>query len=554
MWSEKRVPEELYDLEKGPHETVNLAAGGQGVSPMMATPAQNRRTLVIRENMKLVFGVAWLAVLSAFPLHAAQLGSRDATIWLYEEWSLDNSSCEGNPFDVVARVKFSHDESGETRTTEMFYAGDGTWKFRFTATRSGRWDFETAGTDPELNGHSGAVTVRPNPNSKIKGFLTHKGNRFAVPLGDGGRLAAYRFNVYMSRRRFTGTIIGLPEKPDDFRSYLDDAGKHGFDTVFVHVVNNWFRYGALKHSEHDSQNPDPKTFEVLEEAITAAHRRGCRVHIWAWGDESRKWTPIGVGGINGPADRRLQRYIAARLGPLPGWSMGYGFDLHEWTKGPQLDRWSEFLHERMGWDHLLCARGHKLPQRANNINSYDGFGRGVQLTTTAHGPKDYREIVDDLQSDRARPHFYEERHSYLRDGFKLDMDGTRRLLWWQTMAGGMGGFYGFYPDSPHPYPNPEQLRCIRDFWRKRFLLEMVRASGLTDGFCLKTPDDTRYVFYREKTDSVGANLSAARSPLRAVAVDTTKEYREIDLGLLRPADQTIRLPATSDWAVAVGRY
>ena len=124
-------------------------------------------------------------------------------------------------------------------------------------------------------------------------------------------------------------------------------------------------------------------------------------------------------------------------------------------------------------------------ESGNNLNSYDGFGRDVRLATTRHGPRDYLEIVDDLESDRARPHFYEERHSYLRSGFQLDMNGTRRLLWWQTMAGGMGGFYGFYPDSPHPYPSPGQLRCVRHFWQGRFLLDLVRANELTDGYCLK---------------------------------------------------------------------
>jgi hypothetical protein len=472
-------------------------------------------------------------------------------MWLYEEWSLENTSHEGNPFDLDAQVTFSHADSDETRTTAMFYAGDDTWNFRFTGTRLGRWQFETGSADPELDGHRGTITVRPNANPVQKGFLTHQGNQFAIQTGDDGQLKAYRFNVYMNRNQYTGKIMGLPDEMDEFQKFLDDTKQHGFDTVFVHVVNNWFRYGALSHKDHDSRNPDPKTFEALENAITTAHRQGCRVHIWAWGDESRKWTPIGVGGINGPADRRLQRYIAARLGPLAGWSMGYGFDLHEWVKGSQLDDWSNYLHDQMGWDHLLCARGHKLPNRANNINSYDGFGRGVQLTTTSHGPKDYREIVEDLQGDSDRPHFYEERHSYLRDGFQLDMDGTRRLLWRQTMAGGMGGFYGFYPTSPYPYPKPEQMRCVRDFWEKRFQLDMAPANQLTDGLCLKASDNATYVFYKENTRAIEVDLSAATGLMQALAVDTTGEYHEIDLGSFRPGKHTIKLPKLSDWAVVL---
>jgi len=44
--------------------------------------------------------------------------------------------------------------------------------------------------------------------------------------------------------------------------------------------------------------------------------------LWAWGDEQRRMTPKRWG-INGKVDRRLQRYICARLGPLPGWSIAF---------------------------------------------------------------------------------------------------------------------------------------------------------------------------------------------------------------------------------------
>ena len=118
----------------------------------------------------------------------------------------------------------------------------------------------------------------------------------------------------------------------------------------------------------------------------------------------------------------------------------------------------------------------------------------------------------------------------------------------------MGGFYGFYPASPHPYPQPEQMRCVRDFWKGRFLLDMVRANELTDGLCLKTPDNARYVFYKEDAGAIQVDLSAASSPLKAIAVDATKAYREIDLGLLRPLKQTIKLPTSADWAVAAGQF
>jgi len=39
----------------------------------------------------------------------------------YLEWSLNNSSFSGNPYDLVATVTFKHQGTGASHTTEMFY-------------------------------------------------------------------------------------------------------------------------------------------------------------------------------------------------------------------------------------------------------------------------------------------------------------------------------------------------------------------------------------------------------------------------------------------------
>jgi len=46
-------------------------------------------------DMKLVLCVTWFVGSLAFPLHAADLGPRDATMWLCEEWSLENRLVDG---------------------------------------------------------------------------------------------------------------------------------------------------------------------------------------------------------------------------------------------------------------------------------------------------------------------------------------------------------------------------------------------------------------------------------------------------------------------------
>lgn len=486
-------------------------------------------------------------------------GNRKSVMWQCIEWSIDDVSHSGNPFDITARVTFTHVDSGRKRSTEIFYDGDDTWRFRFTGTRSGKWTFKTSSDVAELDERTGTATVAENPDMDIKGFLTHVGNKYAIQATDETDLRGHLLNVYMSRVKYPAFLdefgADLQNVEKKAKACLEDALANGFEIIFVHVNNNWFKLGVRAHNKHDSENPDPAAFRVLETIIKTVHESGGRVHIWAWGDESRKWTPRGVpGGINGKTDRRLQRYIAARLGPLPGWTMGYGFDLHEWTNTEQLNTWAAYMHEHFGWQHLLCARGHRL-EGPYNINSYDGFGRNVTLATTAHGPADYEEIVEDMDGDLTRPHLYEERHSYKRSGFNLDMDGTRRLLWWETMAGGMGGFYGFYPDSPYPYPNQEQLRTHYTFWhpKKRFWLNMRRANGIGKGsYMLSVPSGKNWIFYKEDAASITMDLSGMPGAQPGIAIDTKKEYKELKIGMLDVKKHIWNAPYRSDWAIAVG--
>lgn len=469
-------------------------------------------------------------------------------MWQTLEWSLNNPSHTGNPFDLVAKVSFHHESGEETRVTEMFYDGDDTWKFRFTGTRIGKWTFTTSSTDRDLSELRGTIIIEANPNKNAHGFLTTQGNKFALQTGNKAQLTGYRFNVYNNHTLYPFPTYALKDvyaDADKMRKYFADARQYGFDTIFISVTNSWFKLGVPKYTDHQSENPDPQTFQILENIIKIARNHDCRIHIWAWGDEGRKQTP--PGGKNSIKDKRVQRYIAARLGPLPGWTMGYGFDLGEWANEQDVGQWSQYMHKHMGWRHLLSARGRSHPDL--DIKSY-----------SRDNVRSYNEIIRDLNSDPKRPHFYEERHLYMRRP-NLDMDGTRRFLWWNTLAGGMGGWWGFFPprQGPHPYPNPEQLRCAAEFWKNRFLLDMSPANNLlldskNKGYVLKDSTGQHLIFYKEDTDSVRMNLSAMSEPEPAVAVDTKKEYHEIDLGIIEPGQSGWDAPYVSDWALAIGRY
>lgn len=530
-----------------------------------------RRSLknLLEDKILKIFKILFLLPVLLF-VHTSSLFSQEIVegqLFEYLEWSIENETYEGNPFDLVADVVFIHNTTQKVKTSQMFYDGNNIWKFRFTGTRIGEWQYYTISEDSQLDSLNGIIRINENSDKSRYGFLTNIGNKYVIQTSDT-TVKGFLFNVYMNLNNHNYSFRN--GTAEDFIQYADEAIANGATVLFSDVIaNSWFNFPTLAYSEGVSNNPDLKTFERLELLISTARAKGIIVHLWAWGDEERKQTAMGIGGgINQGVDKRLQRYICARLGALPGWSMGYGFDLHEWVTKQEVQEWAKFLNSHLGWPHLLSARGINLDEN-NFINSYDGAGRETaELHTTEYGPVNFEEVWVDMNSDIDSPHLYEERHTYLRPNFNLDMEGTRRLMWWQAVSGGMGGWYGFYDCINHPnlgpcldpnynniYPQPDQLVTHNTFWLKknRFLINSQTNNNLSNGYTLSTKDSENIIIYKEDTDSIIFNSEIDLSDQSIVAIDTKLEYNEINISQ-DISQNNWKAPYTSDWAIAVGEF
>ena len=470
------------------------------------------------------------------------------------EWSLENPTVQGNPYDVIATATFVHATSGARRTTGMFYDGGAVWKFRFAGTRLGHWSFTTRSGDPDLDGHRGAVSIHGDANGSDTGFITSLNGKWARPTGRPGHLQVFvpQLVMYAGPREFHDR----PDKIDaDIETFLVEHGFNGF-----HVMGSchWFNIDQRASHEIKQTNPDRRTFEALELLIGKVHAAGGMVHLWMWGDETRGWTPHRWR-LNGGVDRRLQRYLAARLGPLPGWTMGYGFDLDEWVVRRDLEVWHRHLQEQFGWSHLLGARdagpNRGLDHRRNQI--YEGLGyAGYEHHRPAFAV--YRAAAS-ARPDR--PAFSEDRfrirHSreYAEKDYTMEL--TRRGLWHSTMAGGVANIWGHFPSRRDTwqgsarYEKPQMIKTYSRFFAGRFRNQMRPAA---QGMCLQVPAGTHYVFYAEDTESVMLDLTAMAGVQPAVAVDTLRPYQELPLGRLKAAETNWRAPYRSDWAIAVGVF
>jgi hypothetical protein len=495
--------------------------------------------------------------------HASQIRTtldRTGTLWHpHLEWRLENADYRGNPYDLMASVTFTHQESGSKHLTWMYYDGTGAWRFRFTATQIGVWTFTTRSHARNLNGHGGTITIEPNPDPAIKGFLLTAGTKFARQVGAAGELEAFIFNVYQDNLDFPADYANRQKgvrldyvsryPPEAWATaYLQRAREHGADALFMALAHQWLQVGALTYEEHASRNPDPLTFEMLEQVITTVHAQGGHLHIWMWGDEERKWTPIGLpGGINGEVDLRLQRYIAARLGPLPGWSISYGFDLHEWVLRREVGMWGAYLHLHLGWPRIVAAREESHFRTPDNMDVYSNDARP--------SGEFYETALNAFENSGGRPVLFERRFLHGRDGI-WTAENTRRAMWQFTMAGGAGALWGVHPGlGTGPYPDPQPLATHRRFWQGRFLLNMQPANDLTDGYALQDiTNPGRAIFYREDASTIRMDLTGMPGNQPAIAIDTRLPYAQIQIEPLAPIRHTWQAPYMSDWAIAIGTY
>ncbi|MFK7803672.1 MAG: DUF5060 domain-containing protein [Anaerolineae bacterium] len=457
-----------------------------------------------------------------------------------------NSSHSGNAFDLVAKVVFTHVATGERRVTEMFYTGGENWTARFTATHGGRWIYRTDSSDPDLDNLAGELNIEREPG--LAGFVSYEGVTW-VRSGNPTTAFIPQFMMYKDPDRYYDNPAVIDA---DIQEYMVE---HGFNGLHVNVYCRWFelekpRCGDITTA---SPNPDMRTFEALELLIAKVHAQGGTVHLWAWGDSSRTQNPQRWG-YNGVEDQRLQRYIAARLGPMPGWTMGYGFDLFEWTNEKQLDTWVEYMHQHMGWSHMLGARSYK--NRVDQISErmdYSGYEQ--------HWP-DYDKYVESILDRNDKPSFSEDRFRIDGKGVNKDYspDMTRQGLWRSMMSGGIANIWGnlnlsdggSYEIGSIPYPNKSEIKRYFSYSDQWYSKGLERCNQITDSYCLRNSDYSRLIFYKEDTSSIQIDLTGLPNQIPYVAVDTISG-QEVT-GFFEGSDQTWSAPSKSDWVIAVGDF
>ena len=476
------------------------------------------------------------------------LGSQ--TIKIGENWAEFKVSyipdAGENPYDILAKAHFKNVETGEIKEVPMYFAMD-SMVLRFAALNPGAWTFNTRSINQKLDGLSGEVLIEISDNPSVNGYLTKRNKKWYWQASKKAIVP----QLVMARRLSDYEELQILD--EDLSEFIDN---HGFNGLHIPPISmGWF---DLQHTGkgHDriqgDPNPSPETFEVLERVIARTYRTGGILHFWFWGDESRKQTPV-KWGVNDAIDRRFQRYFAARMGALPGWSASYGFDLPEWVTPRQLQQWHDTLQNLLVIPHLISGRSkkHQMTPYAENL-SYESY---------EHHRPDYDTYLAIYQKSQGKPVFSEDRFRIRNRTVFAPKDYSESLtfkgLWESTMAGGVANIWGnlALPDGKNnseyslPYANKDAIKTYHRFFfgENRFTKDFEPLPEKGDLLLAEVPDRNVLIGYQNDVQEIQlTNLAENQDVL---VVDALAPYEE--LKITPNKDGILVLPRKSNWAMVI---
>ena len=298
-------------------------------------------------------------------------------------------------WDVEGSCIWTHENGAIRRTSLLWYSGSGdTYVYRFGGSLQGRWRGVTSSRIVALDALELKVEVKPSSNPKRIGWsgkLTGEPTAWAHQKGPDGKLT-----------KCTPILIMMPNvqdfsnDPGRMRAFVSEFNdNHGFNGGHIPTIGrHWFEAGPTDSLRAAPASPDVRTFRALEAAASEWSERGGWLHIWMWGKGKTGDFSNLPGRYNGARSRRINRYIAARLGPVPGWSMGIGWDVEFWINRAKLEWWlNDLIPQLGGWHHWIGHRysdsdiGQGRDPDPANKGKY--LSRGIVWNTLRSGGEQY---------------------------------------------------------------------------------------------------------------------------------------------------------------------
>ena len=344
-----------------------------------------------------VLAVGLTGVLASAPVGAQSASHEEVELYRWTDFTVEapDAASGVDRWDVEGACTWTHEDSGAERTSLVWYSGEhDTYVYRFGASFEGRWTGVTSSPVEALDGLEFTVDVQPSSNPRRTGWsgqIPDEPTAWARQHGPEGELAQRTPILIMmpSVQRWHDDVSHMQSFVAEFND------NHGFNGGHISTIGRgWFEADSTGSLEEAPETPDVRTFEALEAAAAEWSERGGWLHIWMWGKRPEGDFNYLPGGHDGVHSQRINRYIAARLGPVPGWSMGIGWDVEFWTNETQIEWWLDDLIPQLGgWHHWLGVRysdsdiGEGVDPEPANRGQY--LERGIRWNTLRPGDEQY---------------------------------------------------------------------------------------------------------------------------------------------------------------------
>lgn len=410
--------------------------------------------------------------------------------WNVLEVAMTANDHYDNPFADVTVTVTLISPSGARHTTEAFWDGGRTWRFRFAPGEVGRWQWQTQSTaadDAGLHAQHGefeCVSYQGDNPIFAHGPLRLSADRRYLQHIDGTPF------FWLADTAWNGV---LRAKEDDWMAYLEKRRFQGF-TVIQFVCTNWRGSTTDPYDERAYEEGDgplrinPQFFQRMDAKVAAINEAGllaAPVVLWAVGEGDPGYSLAEPDAI------LLARYIVARWGAHQVvWLLGGDGDY----AGPRAERWKAIGRAVFGQerDRLVTMHpgGRKWPYRDLaeepwlDIVGYQSSHGGTEETLLwiVHGPP-----ATEWTKEPARPFInlepsYEAHPASGRGTPFTDADVRRAVYWSLLNAPTAGATYGHnwvwpWREEPGPPEGHVHLGEVRP-WREALDAPGAQCMGI----------------------------------------------------------------------------
>jgi hypothetical protein len=266
--------------------------------------------------------------------------------WDVFEVALDGPTM-GNPFvDVELNATFTHDK--KTIRSFGFYDGDGVYRIRCLADRTGKWAFRTQSNVSALDDKSGTFFVRA-ARAGQRGPVRVT-DRFHFAYENGERYFPFGTTCYV----WTHQAEALQQKT------LETLRFSPFNKLRMCVFPKHYDYNTNQPARFPFEGnieigwnwrkPNPEYFRHLEGRIRDLDELGVEADLILF----HPYDQWGFSAMDSATDDFYLSYLTARLSSFPNiwWSLANEYDL---MKAKTIDDWERFariIQQRDAWRHL----------------------------------------------------------------------------------------------------------------------------------------------------------------------------------------------------------